>query len=225
MESSSNLVRHGASGSTCADSRDLIWLQPGIGGGSLGWTHSGFSVFVGDPIDPGDTRAQARVARYIARPVVGSGRVSRQENDQILIRTTSPDRPSVALDAVEAIRRLLLHVPAKGQHQVRYYGAYASRLRKRYRKTPDDDPAPEGDVNPAPVLVDPDDPGEVARRRSWARMLQRIFETDPLTCPKCGETMRIVGFVTQPAIIDKILKHRREKQLTSPFESRAPPAA
>jgi len=48
---------------------------------------------------------------------------------------------------------------------------------------------------------------------------------DPLTCHKCGEVMRIVAFVTQPAVIDKILKHRRETQLTSPFESRAPPAA
>ncbi len=127
------------------------------------------------------------------------------------------------------------HAPAPGKLSVASstnwgsgalrFGRKSSRLRKRYHKTPDEEPAPKGDVNPAPVLVDPDDPGEVARRRSWARMLQRIFETDPLTCPKCGETVRIVGFVTQPAIIDKILKHRRERQLTSPFESRAPPAA
>jgi len=177
----------------------------------------------GRPPAPGG--GQARIARYIVRPVVGSGRVSRQENDQILIRTTSPDRPNVALDALEAIHRFLLHVPAKGQHQVRYYGAYASRLRMRYRKTPAGEPAPEEDVNPAPALVDPDDPRDVARRGSWARMLQRIFEADPLTCAKCGETMRIVGVITQPAVIDRILKHRREKQLTSPFESRAPPAA
>jgi hypothetical protein len=80
---------------------------------------------------PGDD-AQARIARYIVRPVVGTGRVSRKANGRILIRTTSSGRADIGLDAVEAIHRLLLHVPAKGQHQVRYYGAYASRLRRRY---------------------------------------------------------------------------------------------
>ncbi len=62
-------------------------------------------------------------------------------------------------------------------------------------------------------------------RQSWARLLQRVFEVDPLLCPTCGERMKIVGFVTQPVVVDKILRHRRERQLASPFESRAPPAA
>ena len=200
-------------------------LSPEFAETLLGWAHSGFSVFVGDPVDADDTRAQARIARYIVRPVVGAGRVSRKPNGAVLIRTTSPDRANVELDPLEAIHRLLLHVPAKGQHQVRYYGAYACRLRSRYRETPDDVSASDVPVDPAPAFVDPDDPSEVARRRSWARMLQRIFEVDPLTCARCGETMQIIGFVTQPAVIDRILRHRREKRLTSPFESRAPPAA
>jgi hypothetical protein len=33
-------------------------------------------------------------------------------------------------------------------------------------------------------------------RRRWAELLRRIFEVDPLRCPRCGDTMRVVGFIT-----------------------------
>ncbi len=139
---------------------------------------------------------------------------------------SSADRPDVELDPIEAVHRLLLHVPRKGQHQVRYYGAYANRVRRTYRAPQDGIVGERGATEAEQRMgVDPDDAFAVARRQSWARLLQRVFEVDPLRCPTCGERMQIVGFITQPAVIDKILRHRREKQLTSPFESRAPPAA
>lgn len=30
---------------------------------------------------------------------------------------------------------------------------------------------------------------------SWARCMKRIFNVDPLLCPRCGETMRIKAFI------------------------------
>lgn len=197
----------------------------------MSWAPSGFSVFVGEPIGHEDTETLRRLARYLARPSVASRRVWRTAEDKIRILASSPDRPDVELDPIEAVHRLLLHVPRKGQHQVRYYGAYANRQRRLYQSTPRE----QADARQArvagetrdgeDVLVDRDDPFEMARRQSWARLLQRVFEVDPLLCPTCGERMQIVGFVTQALVVDKILRHRRERQLTSPFESRAPPAA
>ena len=32
-------------------------------------------------------------------------------------------------------------------------------------------------------------------------MLRRIFEVDPLLCPRCGGAMRIIAFLTEPAVI------------------------
>ena len=32
--------------------------------------------------------------------------------------------------------------------------------------------------------------------RYWASCIKRIYEIDPLTCPKCGEQMKIVAFIT-----------------------------
>ena len=34
-----------------------------------------------------------------------------------------------------------------------------------------------------------------------------MYEVDPLVCPRCGSAMRIIAFIEQPAIIEKILTH------------------
>ncbi|MGH7711953.1 MAG: hypothetical protein ACREOG_11755 [Gemmatimonadaceae bacterium] len=46
-------------------------------------------------------------------------------------------------------------------------------------------------------------------RRRWAELLRRIYEVDPLTCPACGGAMRILAFLTEGAVIDRILAHVR----------------
>ena len=43
--------------------------------------------------------------------------------------------------------------------------------------------------------------GSEARRR-WAELLRRIFEVDPLRCPRCGGARRIITFLTEPAAGD-----------------------
>ncbi len=52
--------------------------------------------------------------------------------------------------------------------------------------------------------------------------LRRIFEVDPLRCPRCGHEMRIVAFIIQPRVIDRILTHLR-RIATEPRRTRAPP--
>src|SRR5664279_3735469 len=44
-------------------------------------------------------------------------------------------------------------------------------------------------------------------RANWARLIQKIYETDPLTCPKCNGIMRILAFIEEPVVIRKILDH------------------
>ena len=60
------------------------------------------------------------------------------------------------------------------------------------------------------------------RRKSWARLIRRVYEADPLLC-RCGQRMRVVGFITQAPVIRKILDHvgRRFEPLVLP--GRAPP--
>jgi hypothetical protein len=45
---------------------------------------------------------------------------------------------------------------------------------------------------------------------TWAALIKAVYEVDPLKCPKCGGTMKIVSFVEEAkiniAIITMILK-------------------
>ena len=44
-------------------------------------------------------------------------------------------------------------------------------------------------------------------RKNWARLIQKIYEVDPLTCPKCQGRMKIISFIEDEEVIEKILKH------------------
>jgi hypothetical protein len=63
-------------------------------------------------------------------------------------------------------------------------------------------------------------------RSSWARLIRKIFEVDPLLCA-CGARMKIVSLITEPRVVDRILRHRESEhcQAKDPFEPRAPPRA
>ena len=63
--------------------------------------------------------------------------------------------------------------------------------------------------DPEPV-ADPDFSGEGSSeefRKSWARLIQKIYEVDPLICPKCQNQMKIISMVENEEVIKKILKH------------------
>jgi hypothetical protein len=49
---------------------------------------------------------------------------------------------------------------------------------------------------------------------TWAQRLKRVFEIDITLCPRCGGMLRVIGDVTDPDLIRKILDH---------VNSRAPP--
>ncbi len=50
-------------------------------------------------------------------------------------------------------------------------------------------------------MVDPEPEALRKAKHRWAELLRRIFEVDPLKCPRCAETMRIVSFITEPTVI------------------------
>ena len=45
-------------------------------------------------------------------------------------------------------------------------------------------------------------------------------QVDPLTCPACGGAMRILAFLTERAVIDRILEHLRRTRA----DARGPPS-
>jgi hypothetical protein len=42
-------------------------------------------------------------------------------------------------------------------------------------------------------------------RKNWARLIQKIYEADPLLCPKRQGRMRIISSIEDPEVIKKVL--------------------
>jgi len=62
-------------------------------------------------------------------------------------------------------------------------------------------------LNPTAELDQDPSPAERrASRRAWAKLIRRIFETDPLLCD-CGAQMKIIAVITEPGVVDSILRH------------------
>jgi hypothetical protein len=59
-----------------------------------------------------------------------------------------------------------------------------------------------------------------AMRRSWAQLIKRIYEVDPLVCPSCGSEMKVIAFITEHDVVDAILSHLAKAGARSP---RGPP--
>ena len=106
----------------------------------------------------------------------------------------------------------------RAMHLVRYYGAYSNRGRTRCQDKELMGQGVEDEVDDLSL-------GEKRSRASWARLLRKIYESDPLLCPKCGDTMKIVSVITEPEVIDKTLRHRKRAGTQDIFEARAPPSA
>jgi hypothetical protein len=43
--------------------------------------------------------------------------------------------------------------------------------------------------------------------KGWAEMIRKVYEVDPLLCPGCGGTMKIIAFLTDYAVVDRIINH------------------
>jgi hypothetical protein len=46
-----------------------------------------------------------------------------------------------------------------------------------------------------------------ARQRAWARLLAKVYEVDPMTCPKCGADMKVTAVIEDSDEIKRILRH------------------
>ena len=210
--------------------RELFELE--VADGMLGWQHSGFSVHDGVWLDQDDTAAHARLACYCARCPVSLERLADDaEAGTVTYTSDKSDGPTAGPHTFEAtafIAHLVDHIPDKVQVLQRYYGYYANRTRGVRRKAQAaEDAMRDGDVADVAevadvmrtdaelplggVTIESKDVSIADARRRWADLLRRIYEVDPLQCPKCGGTMRVIALIQEPKVIDKILRHLRAK--------------
>jgi hypothetical protein len=43
--------------------------------------------------------------------------------------------------------------------------------------------------------------------KGWAEIIKKVYEVDPLICPSCGGQMKIIAFIEDHKVIDRIIRH------------------
>jgi hypothetical protein len=185
----------------------------------LRWRHSGFSVNNSVLLDGGDHRARQALAEYAARAPLSLQKLTYDAaGGKVLYHTAyNPyfKQNTTLWDAVDFIASLTQFIPPWGVRYVHYYGLYASRCKARWDQWPHVAAvAPNGwkesrgerasyEAAPGQTPTVP----QRACRSAWARLITKVYEVDPLVCPRCGNRMDLIAVITDPPEVRKILRH------------------
>jgi hypothetical protein len=99
-----------------------------------------------------------------------------------------------AMDPLQWLARLGDHIPDPGKHRTHFY--YANRVRD---ERPSEAPGREKHEEQQPK-----------KRRcspSWARLIAKVFQADPLVCKRYGGPLEVIAYITDTVTIRRILDH------------------
>jgi hypothetical protein len=174
-------------------------IPPSLARQLLAWRHSGFSVHNRVRVAAGDAEGRKSLAGYMLRAPFALEKMTYDAaRGAVIYRSrlhATLKRNFQAMPGVEWLELLCKHIPDRNEHMVRYYGRYSSRTRGAEREPPDiDDPAAEVSS-----------PVRQAAKAAWAKLIRKVYEVDPLECPRCGAQMRVIALIQDPAVIERIL--------------------
>jgi hypothetical protein len=175
----------------------------------LSWRHTGFNVH---SLVRTKTKPEAeRVGKYMIRPLLALERLSFLEPEgKVGFRWGRDGAEQETMDYLEFIARVTSHIPDKGQVMVRYYGLYANAHRGKVKKA---------SLSPSALRLVEEDLKRIPSK-GWAAlirkphiglrsadMIRKVYEVDPMICSKCGGRMKVVAFITEYAVVDRIIDH------------------
>jgi hypothetical protein len=179
----------------------------------------GFSLNCSVACEAGERTKLERVCRYMARPPVAEERLS-IDGDGLVVyqlkRPFSDGTTHVLFEPNDFIARLAALVPRPRVHLIRYHGLFAPNARHRHLVVP------TKATTPSPEQTDHTHEPSSAPM-TWMARLKRVFGIDISHCPRCGGKLRVIGEVTQPTLIARILEHLKAQPHHQQVP-RAPPA-
>jgi hypothetical protein len=131
------------------------------------------------------------LGRYTHRVAISNHRLVKIEADQVTFRyrdrNDNDETKLMSLDALEFIRRFLLHILPDGFVKIRHYGILSNRNRTKKLAL-------------CKELLGVDGPQEHEQEKeSWQELLQRITGHDPSICPFCGKGTMVLKEVLTPS--------------------------
>jgi hypothetical protein len=172
--------------------------------GMLQSHHSGFDVFVGEEIPGHDKDALESLAQYIAKKPVSLQNLeysTGQSETYCHSKTRHPRHGSCrTFDPPEFLAELTSHIARPFERLHNYHGFHSNASRgtplKMQEISQDASTSSQTGVSaPTPLS-----------RKSWARLIKKVCEIDPLLC-QCGGKLKPIALIEDPDVIYRILNH------------------
>jgi hypothetical protein len=160
-----------------------------------------------------------RLCRYMARGPIAQERLSVDADGLVVLelkKAFTDGTTHVLFEPRDFIARLAALVPRPKAHLVRYHGVFAPNARQR------------ADIVAGPKVASKVSANDECASNvgstpmSWMARLKRVFAIDLSRCPNCGGELRVIGAITDPGVIARILEHMG---LDGRVQPRAPPPA
>ena len=169
--------------------------------GPLCYASRGFSLHAATTVAADDRAALERLCKYVTRPPLAAGRLTKISDDLLSFRLKTPwsdGTTAILLSPIELLEKLSALVPAPRRNLVRYYGVLAPHAKDREKIVPaiSVEEQPDDEQAPAPRKY----------RLSWSALLARTFNLHLETCSLCGGKMKVVAAVTDPASVRRYLQ-------------------
>jgi len=186
----------------------------------LSWKRSGFNLDAGEkPVAADDVDGRRQLAEYLLRAPFSLQKITWKEETATVIyrsgRNWKTKRNFEVFAATDFLAAVVEHIPDRYHHTIRYYGVYSNKSRglaQRRNQIPISCQCahPETDAaapaQPAPPTVSHHQTPNRRLRPLWRDLIMRVWGEDPLLCPKCKTTMKVVDKVLRPEEIEFFLK-------------------
>jgi hypothetical protein len=173
----------------------------------LAWRHSGFSAHNEVSVAAEDAEGRKKLAGYMLRAPMSLQKMTYDAATGTVIYRSRMHaglkRNFQVMSGAAWLELLCRHIPDRYEHLVRYAGWYSNRARgERAKKALPYDGLflPSSGEAPATEFA-------ARAKAAWARLIRKVYEADPLECPRCKGPMRVIALIEDPGVIRRILNH------------------
>ena len=175
------------------------------------WQHSGFNVWLGEDILPEEKEERLFVSRYLVKCPLSLERLEILDDERVRYcakDNREGEEPETRIfSPLEFLAELSQHIPDTYEQVIRYYGYYSARTRGvRRREEELERLANQDESDLSQAHLDRD----IDRKpvcKSWAGLIKKVYEIDPLKCLKCGGSMKIKAFIHDTEEISRLCKN------------------
>ena len=168
-----------------------------------------FNIDASRRVTADDRAGLESLLEYMERPPVALERLEYLSDGRVLYKgrwNPSLKRDHQLLPAMDFLALLVPHELLRYQISIRSYGAASTTIPKRLGWIKK--PAPTTGAREVTVV---ESNGEFlkVRKRSWARLIQRVWLDNPEICPSGKKEMKVLAAISSPAqddVIEKILR-------------------